>query len=312
MPGRSFGAEEYRFGFNGQERDDEVSGVGNINTALFWEYDTRIGKRWNIDPIIQENISGYAVLLNSPITIVDLLGNVAEPVRKPLTEIILSDNEVKRTSSLQTTPSYDFYKTSLISFVKEKKLCVTCSENDLGLIFEDLVYELTKTRLQFQNQDFKKNDKKFGEGNRNTIPDFVGNSHIFDFSEFNKYNQQRIGERPLFNTKYPIFTRINDAAWIEAKQKNGNIYMSTSTYQIKGHIDNMSSKFADVQSNLKSYGIDWRPTLYIVTTADVKISQTIFEYATKQKIHLKHYSVVFKYNLDNKNYEFNIKSRNEN
>ncbi|MFN6328023.1 MAG: hypothetical protein ACK4WA_04575, partial [Chitinophagales bacterium] len=40
----------YYFGFNGQEKDNEVYGEGNLNTAEFWQYDTRIGRRWNVDP----------------------------------------------------------------------------------------------------------------------------------------------------------------------------------------------------------------------------------------------------------------------
>lgn len=40
----------YRYGFNTQERDDEIAGFGNIMTAEYWEYDTRLGRRWNLDP----------------------------------------------------------------------------------------------------------------------------------------------------------------------------------------------------------------------------------------------------------------------
>ncbi|MBK6987043.1 MAG: hypothetical protein IPH33_01695 [Bacteroidetes bacterium] len=58
--------ENYRFGFNGQERDNEIAGVGNINTAEFWEYDTRIARRWNLDPIVQESSSNYATFFNNP------------------------------------------------------------------------------------------------------------------------------------------------------------------------------------------------------------------------------------------------------
>ena len=65
----------YRFGFNGQERDDEVAEIGNINTAKFWEYDTRLGRRWNLDPIYTSNISRYAVNGNSPICFMDPNGD---------------------------------------------------------------------------------------------------------------------------------------------------------------------------------------------------------------------------------------------
>jgi hypothetical protein len=50
MPGRKFTQpnNSYRYGFNGQEKSDDVT-VGNT-TAMYWEYDSRIGRRWNVDP----------------------------------------------------------------------------------------------------------------------------------------------------------------------------------------------------------------------------------------------------------------------
>jgi hypothetical protein len=35
----------YRYGFNGQERTDELKGAGNHYTAQFWEYDPRLGEK---------------------------------------------------------------------------------------------------------------------------------------------------------------------------------------------------------------------------------------------------------------------------
>jgi RHS repeat-associated protein len=67
MPGRHVG--NYRFGFNGQEKSTEIG--KNHYEAQYWEYDARIGKRWNIDPVPKTSISGYVVLGNSPITYVD-------------------------------------------------------------------------------------------------------------------------------------------------------------------------------------------------------------------------------------------------
>jgi hypothetical protein len=54
MPGRKYNSNAYRWGFNGQEKDDEVYGSGNLNTAMFWEYDTRLGRRWNVDPLSKQ------------------------------------------------------------------------------------------------------------------------------------------------------------------------------------------------------------------------------------------------------------------
>ncbi|WP_290711350.1 hypothetical protein, partial [Flavihumibacter sp. CACIAM 22H1] len=53
MPGRQVNVTDYRYGFNGQEMSNEINGVGNSYTAEFWEYDPRLGRRWNIDPIVK-------------------------------------------------------------------------------------------------------------------------------------------------------------------------------------------------------------------------------------------------------------------
>jgi hypothetical protein len=71
MPRRGLSSSKYRYGFNGQERSDEIAGEGNHNTAEFWEYDTRIGRRWNLDSVIKLWLSGYTVLSNNPIVQVD-------------------------------------------------------------------------------------------------------------------------------------------------------------------------------------------------------------------------------------------------
>ncbi len=67
MPGRNFSSEDYRFGFGGQEKDNEIAGSGNSYTADFWEYDSRIGKRWNNDPITYVGKSPYCTFDNNPI-----------------------------------------------------------------------------------------------------------------------------------------------------------------------------------------------------------------------------------------------------
>jgi hypothetical protein len=70
MPGRKYMAgSSYRYGFNGQERSIEIH--NNSFTAEYWEYDSRIGKRWNIDPVPKIMFSPYVVLANSPIMFVD-------------------------------------------------------------------------------------------------------------------------------------------------------------------------------------------------------------------------------------------------
>jgi hypothetical protein len=77
MPGRTYttAGNGYRYGFNGQERDNEVSGIGNINTAEYWEYDTRLGRRWNVDPVFKEWESSYSCFSDNPLNLIDINGD---------------------------------------------------------------------------------------------------------------------------------------------------------------------------------------------------------------------------------------------
>lgn len=59
--------DAYRFGFNGQMKDNEVYGEGNSYTAEHWQYDPRTGRRWNIDPVVKEWESPYAAFNNNPV-----------------------------------------------------------------------------------------------------------------------------------------------------------------------------------------------------------------------------------------------------
>ena len=84
--------KKYRFGFNGQEKDDEVAGAGNTNTAMFWEYDTRLGRRWNLDPKSNPSISDYACFGNNPIFMNDVLGDSTRYYYKGDLLFISNDN----------------------------------------------------------------------------------------------------------------------------------------------------------------------------------------------------------------------------
>ena len=78
MVGRTYEGDtskKYTYGFNGQEKVDEVSGSGNHNTALFWEYDTRLGRRWNVDPVVKPWESPYATFSNNPVLFIDPNGD---------------------------------------------------------------------------------------------------------------------------------------------------------------------------------------------------------------------------------------------
>ena len=61
------------FAYNGMKLDNEVSGNGNSYTAEFWQYDARLGRRWNVDPMAHERewVSPYNFVQNNPILRID-------------------------------------------------------------------------------------------------------------------------------------------------------------------------------------------------------------------------------------------------
>ncbi|MBD0333540.1 MAG: hypothetical protein ICV66_12900, partial [Chitinophagaceae bacterium] len=68
----------YRYGFNGQEKSDEIAGEGNHTTTEFWEYDARTGRRWNKDPRPDVSISVYSAFSGNPIWFSDPLGDTTK------------------------------------------------------------------------------------------------------------------------------------------------------------------------------------------------------------------------------------------
>jgi len=54
MPNRSFSSGDYRYGFQGQEKDDEVKGSGNSVNFKYRMHDPRIGRFFAIDPLTKD------------------------------------------------------------------------------------------------------------------------------------------------------------------------------------------------------------------------------------------------------------------
>lgn len=81
MPGRTFNRNAYPAGMNGQLKDDEI--FTGAYTAEFWEYDSRIGRRWETDPIVKPWESPYACFYNNPVVFSDYYGLDGDDETKP-------------------------------------------------------------------------------------------------------------------------------------------------------------------------------------------------------------------------------------
>jgi RHS repeat-associated protein len=77
MPGREFSQEEYRYGFNGMEKDDELAGAGNSYTTEWRQLDTRIGRWLSTDPVVHSQFSPFSSFDNNPIYYIDPKGSNA-------------------------------------------------------------------------------------------------------------------------------------------------------------------------------------------------------------------------------------------
>jgi len=81
MPGRHASSSFYRYGFGGQEKDDEIKGKGNHIAYAERGYDPRVARWISVDvyaPALA-SFSPYNYALNNPICLVDEEGNWPKP-----------------------------------------------------------------------------------------------------------------------------------------------------------------------------------------------------------------------------------------
>jgi putative chitinase len=95
MPGRSYNSAEYRYGFNGQEKDDEVYGSGNSYAFEYRMHDPRLGRFLSIDPLAATYPwnSPYAFAENRVIDGKDLEGLEYVNTNDPNIESSCSNND---------------------------------------------------------------------------------------------------------------------------------------------------------------------------------------------------------------------------
>ncbi len=76
MPNRHGSSENYRYGFQGQERDDEVKGAGNSINYKFRMHDPRLGRFFAVDPLAPEypELTPYQFAANQVIHAKELEG----------------------------------------------------------------------------------------------------------------------------------------------------------------------------------------------------------------------------------------------
>lgn len=99
MPGRKYSIANtnYRYGFNGKEKSDEINGIGVDYDYGFRIYDTRVGRFASVDPLNTAFpfLSNYQYSSNTPISSKDIDGKES----KPSMIMHLSDQTTIKTAS---------------------------------------------------------------------------------------------------------------------------------------------------------------------------------------------------------------------
>jgi RHS repeat-associated protein len=110
---RTISSDGYRFGFQGQEMDDEIKGEGNSYDFGARMYDSRVGRWLTIDPAYKKyvGLSSYAFTANNPIMYIEIdgmvfdLGYLSESEKKSYLD--------KVTSLKNSSKMFNYYYTYL-------------------------------------------------------------------------------------------------------------------------------------------------------------------------------------------------------
>lgn len=164
------------------------------------------------------------------------------------------------------------YKSSLQLYFREQNNERPPTENELGSVFENLFndYVNEKPFLKLETNVRRYGGPKFTGGDRNTVPDFIGDVLV-------------VGKQT---------TRIKGSDWFELKQKGGGLYLSSNEDQIRGHIENLKR---NTQYAYGKYGrLGYQSKLWVVTTADVKFSPGISNFAKLNNVAYEHINAEYR------------------
>jgi len=75
LPNRHESSSDYRYGYQGSEKDDEIKGEGSSYTTHFRQLDPRIGRWLSIDPKSTAWESPYVSMRDNPILFNDINGD---------------------------------------------------------------------------------------------------------------------------------------------------------------------------------------------------------------------------------------------
>ena len=222
----------YRNLFNGQEADNEVYGSGACLSAEFWQYDSRLGRRWNVDPVFKEYESPYACFAGNPIIINDKFGadtsfsdnqarqdfmKAYNTVNETINEITASITKYENELSTGTLTKFQTKKISNAKTNAEKDLA---EWNKLKTDFENIFTSKVKFTYTSEINDLQENEngkvlgdksKTYGEGKEMTGVVYIAIRPGFD--AFIIHENRHLNQHMSNNIDRPVF-EIEKEAYI--------------------------------------------------------------------------------------------------
>jgi RHS repeat-associated protein len=257
--------------------DDNVDpGVGGGTWEITYESNTRKPRYTHGHKYEEKNVS--IKFIPSPTPWMDR-GGAAFDYRSPIERFDGLGQGIRGTRPPAQQGWSPLYKSDLEAYAKSIGYCTNCTSNQLGSLFESIFQQFASTQPSLVAGGFRKNTSKFPLSDRTTVPDFIADA--------------------LPTQKGKPAGRIPGAVWFEAKAWSGGLYESSSTYQIRGHIDNLSS----LTMPYRNYP-NFAAALYLVTTADVTVSPGIYGHGTARGVDV--HQVVGQYQIVGGSYIFNF------
>ncbi|MCO6173426.1 hypothetical protein NHF50_00050 [Flavobacterium sp. NRK F10] len=150
MPDRHASSATYRYGFQGQEKDDEVKGEGNSLNYTFRMHDPRVGRFFAVDPLAKSFPwnSPYAFSENRVIDAVELEGLESRKIHdlkliatafgeaialKKAQIKVANDTSLKKELRKQLQSQQDLYARVIVLLYREAK-----SEEQRKVLFQDI------------------------------------------------------------------------------------------------------------------------------------------------------------------------------
>ena len=229
---RSYDIPHYRNLFNGQEADNEVYENGACLSAEFWQYDSRLGRRWNVDPVFKEYESPYACFAGNPIIINDKFGadtsfsdnqarqdfmKAYNTVNETINEITASITKYENELSTGTLTKFQTKKISNAKTNAEKDLA---EWNKLKTDFENIFTSKVKFTYTSEINDLQENEngkvlgdksKTYGEGKEMTGVVYIAIRPGFD--AFIIHENRHLNQHMSNNIDRPVF-EIEKEAYI--------------------------------------------------------------------------------------------------